>query len=362
MVLSVLSSSDNLVHAKQVSVVGSESKGLSFLSNSLEVDASPRMVNKVVRVWQKMAKLVETTVDTTTVPTPPLTPQTCSTPPTPHTPLFLISDPNYLRLQQRFLTSPISSSRAGLALTGVKNWRSMERFMHDANGKVLLNLAIDRIQVRDQANLGIHINKLKLVSKVSPMGTPFTAVNIDQFAVHDNIQCGGGFRIWIDGHLTSAQARVFCLIPPIAIRFDSKFAAIVERYLLEIAEILKMISSSAKPTSTSTTLKFIEFLQISSLQLELHAKEMLGLLSLDKAMINLSRSSVYQSNGVVDAVNSLASQYREEIVGQWLSLLMRLDVSIGRPVTTARKIFGGITNLFRKENSLPEFPPSPSSN
>jgi hypothetical protein len=84
------------------------------------------------------------------------------------------------------------------------------------------------------------------------------------------------------------------------------------------------------------------------LKLELHAKEMLGVLALDKAVINLTRSSVYKSNGVVDAFNSLANQYREEVVGQWFSLLTRLDVSIGRPVSTARKI---IRNLFGRPES-----------
>ena len=104
-------------------------------------------------------------------------------------------------------------------------------------------------------------------------------------------------------------------------------------------------------TSQESASKFIEFLQVSSLQLELHAKEMLGVLSLDKAMINLTRSSVYKSTGLVEAVDTLMAQYREEVVGQWLSLLMRLDVSIGRPVSTARKIIGGITDLFTRADS-----------
>jgi hypothetical protein len=92
--------------------------------------------------------------------------------------------------------------------------------------------------------------------------------------------------------------------------------------------------------------KFLDFLQISSLQLELHAKEMLGVLALDKAVIHLTRSSVYRSSGLVDAIDTLVQQYREEVVGQWLSLLMRLDVSIGRPVSTARRLMSGLSDLF----------------
>ena len=202
--------------------------------------------------------------------------------------------------------------------------------------------------MRNKGLIEASLNKLKVTSKVSSIGSPFTNVCIDGFAVNDNVVASGGLRIWVDGNVASETSRVFCLIPPISIRFDSKFAAIVETYLLEVAEVLKLMNGRTSQESAS---KFIEFLQVSSLQLELHAKEMLGVLSLDKAMINLTRSSVYKSTGLVEAVDTLMAQYREEVVGQWLSLLMRLDVSIGRPVSTARKIIGGITDLFTRADS-----------
>jgi hypothetical protein len=172
----------------------------------------------------------------------------------------------------------------------------------------------------------------------------------DGFSVNDNIVMNGGMRIWVDGQLSSEMSRVFCLIPPVSIRFETKFAEVVETYCLELVEVLKLLNTRnpLSQTGATTTKQFIEFLQISSLQLELHAKEMLGVLALDKATINLSRSSVYKSNGVVDAINSLVTQYREEVIGQWFSLLTRLDVSIGRPVSTARRI---LADLFTRSET-----------
>ena len=210
------------------------------------------------------------------------------------------------------------------------------------NGKVLISVSIEKLGIRDKSVLKISLDKLKVSSRISSIGSPFTNISFDGFSVNDNLMASGGLRIWIDGSISSDKARVFCLMPPISIRFDPKFAAIIEAYMLEIIEVLKPLTNNR----SSSTTQVIEFLQVSSMQLELHAKEMLGVLALDKAMINLTRSSVYKSNGVVDAMNSLMAQYREEVVGQWLSLLMRLDVSIGRPVSTARKIIGGITDLF----------------
>lgn len=231
----------------------------------------------------------------------------------------------------------------------LKNWKSMERVMNEG-GRILVSLSIEKVEVKDKTLLTFIANRLKVSSKISSLGSPFTNICLDGFAVNDNVVASGGLRIWIDGSIASETSRVFCLIPPISIRFDPKFAALVETYLLEIVEVVKLLNGKP-PTSqapAAETTRFIEFLQISSLQLELHAKEMLGVLALDKAMINLTRSSVYKSNGLMDAIDSLISQYKEEVVGQWLSLLMRLDVSIGRPVSTARKIIGGITDLFTR--------------
>jgi hypothetical protein len=292
-------------------------------------------------------------------PTPPQNYN--SNPPTPLPSPLLIADPNYRLIQQKYLTAPAtpaqtaspkpmsrsSSTQSSLSDVSVpsgamlKNWRSMERAMTD-NGRVLISLSIEKLEIRDKSVLRIILNKLKISSRISSIGSPFTNISFDGFSVNDNLMASGGLRIWIDGNISSDKSRVFCLMPPISIRFDPKFAAIVEKYLLEIIEVLKPLNRSP----STTTNQVIEFLQVSSMQLELHAKEMLGVLALDKAMINLTRSSVYKSDGVVDAISSLMSQYREEVVGQWLSLLMRLDVSIGRPVSAARKIIGGITDLF----------------
>lgn len=368
---------DHLVVAKSISMMASPEKGFSFLMNLLEIDASARMMNKVVRAYLKLMNLM----DGVGTPTPPpLTPsRQSSTPPVVGSSLLVVGDVNYRLMQMKYLnslTAPVTpalsvskpmtrsnSSQSALSESSssgssggarmrsennLKNWKSMERVMNEG-GKILVSLSIEKLQVRDKTLLTVNTNRLKVSSKISSVGSPFTNICLDGFAVNDNVVASGGLRIWIDGSIASETSRVFCLIPPISIRFDPKFAALVETYLLEIVEVVKLLNG--KPTSqapASETTRFIEFLQISSLQLELHAKEMLGVLALDKAMINLTRSSVYKSNGLMDAIDSLMSQYKEEVVGQWLSLLMRLDVSIGRPVSTARKIIGGITDLFSR--------------
>jgi hypothetical protein len=234
----------------------------------------------------------------------------------------------------------------------------MERIVSESGGSIV-SCVIDRLIISTAAGpitptediLTLTVLKLKITAKESTIGSRFTSFNCDSITVNDNVSTGSpesGLRIWIDGDLSSDQSRVFCLIPPISIRFDPKFAAIVEKYFLEIAEAFKCLPN--KSYGSSSARKFVEILQVSSLQLELHAKEMLGVLALDKAMINLNRSSVYKSNGLVDAINSLVGQYKADVASQWLSLLMRLDVSIGRPVTTARKFIGGISEYFTKGN------------
>ena len=220
-------------------------------------------------------------------------------------------------------------------------------------GKAIVNLSVDKMDVRNKDSLKLELTKFKAGAKTSSIGSPFSTICFESLALNDNVHMNGGLRIWIDGSLSSESSRVFCLIPPVAIRFETQFAAAMEAYFLELAEVLKLLNTrtAATAATTATTKKFIEFLQISSLQLELHAKEMLGVLALDKAMINLTRSSVYKSNGVIDAMDSLVSQYRQEVVGQWLSLLTRLDVSIGRPVSTARKLISGITDMFTRSDT-----------
>ena len=351
------------IQIRNISIIGSDSHGISLLLPNVYFDVSPRIVARIVRVYLKLSQIFsEPQVNNIFKP--------------------VVSDLNYMLLMQKFATPtpsltpqvsatdlaqrvsstpPLTASTvtAKLSSREAKNWRSMERFVHE-KGRAIFNLCVEKLIVK-QDELVLQIDKLKIVSKISSIGSQFTSINLDKFSINDNIVSKhltkGGFRIWIDGSLASVQAKVFCLVPPIAIRFDSKFAGMVERYFLEIVDIIKPVSRS------NMSSKFIEFLQISSLQLELHAKEMLGVLSLDKAMINLSRSSVYKSDGVLDAVQSLAGQYREELVGQWLSLLMRLDVSIGRPVSTARNLIGGITNFFRNGASTndlrPDLPKTP---
>jgi hypothetical protein len=241
---------------------------------------------------------------------------------------------------------------------GAKNWRCMERIVSET-GSSVISCLIERLVVTtvngpsqsSEDQITLAVNKLKVTAKDSSIGSRFTSFNCESITINDNISTGSpgsGLRIWIDGDLSSDQSRVFCLIPPVSIRFDPKFAGTVEKYFLQVAEALKGLPNRSYGSSSAR--KFVEILQVSSLQLELHAKEMLGVLALDKAMINLNRSSVYKSNGLVDAMNSLVSQYKVDVASQWLSLLMRLDVSIGRPVTTARKFIGGISEYFTKGN------------
>ena len=348
-----------LVNLKQVALVGNSAKGLSVSVSGIEIDASPRMINRLVRVYTKLISNFFNVKETPTLSL--ITPIT-------------VTDLNYMRMQKKFSSTtpptPIMSipqfHRSESASTGlnestmshsrdVKNWRYKERISSTAdlesehvNSRMVLSVVASSIRI-DTGNelLVAEMNTVKLIMKTSSIGTNFTSFNCDSISINDNIKSdGGGFRVWIDGDLLSDQSRVFCLVPPVSIRFDPKFAGIVERYFLDVAEALKGMSKS----SPTTAKKMIEVLQVSSLQLELHAREMLGVLSLDKAVINLNKTSVYKSNGFLDAVNSLATQYRADVTSQWLSLLMRLDVSIGRPMSTARKLIGSISGLFVNGN------------
>jgi len=364
--ISILSS-DRIVVGKVLSVAGSNKKGVSIFFNTIECDVSPRMIGKIVRVYSRLITVLDLGGSNSATP-----PRNTSTSPHemdgPSPPIFSpavsATDLNFLILtRKKFNTTPqlkrsassasnlnhenssILSTGSGAAVyRDVRNWRCVERMM--VSGKVLMSFHVERVHVCTRMDLELVINKVKITSKISSIGSPFTSFNCDSISVNDNITTGSGMRIWIDGDLSSNQSRVFCLIPPIAIRFDPKFAGTVEKYFLDIADALKGLRSYG----SSSARKFVEVLQVSSLQLELHAKEMLGVLALDKAMINLNRSSVYKSNGLVDAMNSLVSQYKVDVAGQWLSLLVRLDVSIGRPVTTARKLIGGISEYFTKGN------------
>lgn len=367
------STSSSIVLLKAISLTGNPAKGLGVNLSLAEIDISARMLNKAVRVYLRLMSLFELPKLKDDLDDSSVTGQVISL-----TSVWNPVDPIFHHLQRKLLygaqspsilnesslsTAPIaaapdamsrSTSATSLSVDGqerksnVKNWKAMERIMFDS-GNVFISWSIDQMIIRNKDALELKIPKIKVTSKISPTGQPFMTVCCDGFRVNENVEMNGGMRIWVDGHLTSEMSRVFCLIPPISIRFESKFAEAVEAYFLELVEVVKILNSrSTTATSAATTKEFIEFLQISSLQLELHAKEMLGVLALDKAMINLSRSSVYKSNGVVDAFNSLASQYREEVVGQWFSLLTRLDVAIGRPVSTARKL---ITDFFTRPES-----------
>jgi len=371
--------SHRLFHLKQVALVGSSAKGLSLSISSVELDASPRMISRLVRVYTKISSLVFERSANSPGPSREMT-NSASSPAASgivFTP-FTVSDLNYVWIQKKFASSSPPSAvatcvtpgmrRSDSASTGLndstmshsrdsKNWRYMERISSagpdsDQGGntsRTFFSLVAGSIRVDSGTSKDLYaeVNTVKLVMKTSSIGTKFTSFNCDSICVNDNIRSdGGGFRIWIDGDLLSDQSRVFCLVPPVSIRFDPKFAGIVERYFLDVAEALKGMSKS----SPTTARKMIEVLQVSSLKLELHAKEMLGVLSLDKAVINLNKSSVYKSHGFFDAVNSLATQYKADVTSQWLSLLMRLDVSIGRPMTTARKLIGTISGLFVNGN------------
>ena len=362
------SSTSSLMILKSASVSGTPSKGLTVSIMHADFDLSSRSLGKAVRVYSRLMSLLEKREEQVT----PI--------PTGAKNLLQPSDPSFLFLQRKYLslgsqTPPLvndssvstiptpalsesmsrSTSAMSVATEGherrsrVKNWKAMERILFD-RGNVLLNWSIDELSVRNKELIQVKVPKLRLTSKISSTGSPFMTVCCDGFSVNDNIVMNGGMRIWVDGQLSSEMSRVFCLIPPVSIRFETKFAEIVETYCLELVEVLKLLNTRnpSTQTGTTTTKQFIEFLQISSLQLELHAKEMLGVLALDKATINLSRSSVYKSNGVVDAMNSLVTQYREEVIGQWFSLLTRLDVSIGRPVSTARRI---LSDLFTRSET-----------
>jgi hypothetical protein len=352
---------DSILALKMLSVSGSHEKGVSVALANADIDISARMLNKAIRVYLRLLSLISG-------PVVEGTPSTNTTPIVSS--LLSNTDPNFALLQKKYWSSmsnpptpplnesmstaePMSRSTSSVSVaqadTGnVKNWRAMERIMFEG-GKVLMSFAIDQIVLRNKDLIQVSATKLKTTSKISSTGSPFTTVCCDGFAVNDNVFMNGGLRIWIDGNISSELSRVFCLVPPISIRFDSNFAEIVETFFLELVEVLKVMNRKhAAGPPDATTKQFIEFLQISSLQLELHAKEMLGVLALDKAMINLTRSSVYKSNGIWDALNTLTSQYREEVVGQWFSLLTRLDVSIGRPMSTARKI---LTDIFGRPDS-----------
>lgn len=348
--------SDTLFEMTSGSLAGSDSKGISMSMNLFEIDASARMLSKVARLYVKLASFIESSDSgafmslSSSSSTPPLSRQ--STPM-----IFSVSDPNYFLMQQKYFKSSLSSPEETAVApwkgpgkdsesNSMKNWRALERVKFDAK-KPVVSVCIDKIIVSNKNLLTATLNKVKMTGKISSMGSPFSTVCLEGCSVNENLLMNEGLRIWIDGNLSSDFSRVFCLVPPITITFDPQFAALVERYLLDLVEVVKLISTRSSPEVSAT--KFIEFLQISSLQLELHAKEMLGVLALDKAIIHLTRLSVYRSNGVVEALNSLAHQYREELVGQWLSLLMRLDVSIGRPVSTARKLMSGLTDLFMKD-------------
>ncbi len=360
------SPSESLLNVKGFHLQGSDDRGVALTTSELDIDVSARMLSKGLRVYLRLMSMI-------TGPTEEETPQTC----TPLVSALLSNtDPNYALLQRKFLTSmstpstpPLNESSISTATPGpsecmsrstslmsvsqsdtnnVKNWKAMERIMFEG-GKVLMSFAVDQVVLRNKNFINLNASKFKTTSKISSTGTPVTTVCCDGFSVNDNVIMNGGLRIWIDGTVTSESSRVFCLVPPVSIRFDSRFAEIVENYFLELVEVLKLVNrrNSNIPTA-DTTKQFIEFLQVSSLQLELHAKEMLGVLSLDKAMINLTRSSVYKSNGIWDALETLTTQYREDVVSQWFSLLTRLDVSIGRPVSTARRL---ITDLFGRSES-----------
>jgi hypothetical protein len=363
-VLSVDPSTHRVCNLKQISVVGNSARGLSVSVTHIEIDASPRMLNRLVRVYSKLTGLVggESLPNLTCKDEAAIS---------SFTPL-VIADRNYLLMQKKFFSSPSttlqrseSSSTIGGGLNDstmsssrdLKNWRYMERIQsseaefstssNSVNSRLLCSIVSGTLRIDMGNDLFTEMSTIKLTMKTSSIGTNFTSFNCDSVVVNDNIKSdatSSGFRIWIDGDLLSDQSRVFCLVPPVAIRFDPKFAGIVERYFLDVAEALKGMSKIS--SSSTTARKMIEVLQVSSLQLELHAKEMLGVLSLDKAVINLNKSSVYKSNGFLDAVNSLATQYRADVTSQWLSLLMRLDVSIGRPMSTARKLIGSISGLF----------------
>ena len=359
------SSTSNLMILKSASVSGTPSKGLTVSIMHADFDLSSRSLGKAVRVYSRLMSLVEKREEQ------------ISLIPTGAKNLLQPSDPSFLFLQRKYLslgsqTPPLvndssvstvptpalseAMSRSTSAMSEghekrsrVKNWKAMERILFD-RGNVLVNWSVDELSIRNKELIRVKVPKLRLTSKISSTGSPFMTVCCDGFSVNDNIVMNGGMRIWVDGQLSSEMSRVFCLIPPVSIRFETKFAEVVETYCLELVEVLKLLNTRnpLSQTGATTTKQFIEFLQISSLQLELHAKEMLGVLALDKATINLSRSSVYKSNGVVDAINSLVTQYREEVIGQWFSLLTRLDVSIGRPVSTARRI---LADLFTRSET-----------
>ena len=330
---------DNMLELKSASLSGSNTQGLSLLISYLDVDASSRMLSKLARVYLKFSSVLESE----------LSPETTSRMSQQSTLMIpSVSEPSFLILRRKFFaasSSVVSQKKMKDSETPSKNWRSNERVKFVDGGPVL-SLGVEKIQVSNKDLLVCVLNKFKATAKISSTGSRVSTVCLERCAINENVVMKEGMRIWIDGQLFSEFAKVFCLVPPITITFDPKFAAIVERYLLELVEVLKLVVVSNRATAAASSKNFIEFLQISSLQLELHAKEMLGVLALDKAMIHLTRSSVYKSNGLADALNSLALQYREELVGQWLSLLMRLDVSIGRPVSTARKL---VRDLFTRE-------------
>ena len=316
------STADSIVMLKNFSVSGTETKGISVVISQADLDISARMLNKAIRVYLRLMTLISgpAVEDASSFHTTPIVSS-----------LLTHADPNFALLQKKYwssMSSPstpplnesmstatpapsesMSRSTSSMSVTqadsgNVKNWRAMERIMFEG-GKVLMSFAVDQIVFKNKDLIQVSASKLKTTSKISSTGSPFTTVCCDGFAVNDNVIMNGGLRIWIDGNVSSELSRVFCLVPPISIRFDSKFAEIVETYFLELVEVLNVMNrKNAGSSSAANTKQFIEFLQISSLQLELHAKEMLGVLALDKAMINLTRSSVYRSNGVWGALKA----------------------------------------------------------
>lgn len=343
---------DKLIDIRNLAITGTEKTGASLSVGQMEIDASERLLFKLARIYMKFTTSVISRDPSSSHLSDESTMTIRST-----TPSILKSpiDPNFERLRQRYnsmvnldisaaiSTPPPSTVSRSVSAEQPRNWRSVERMMM-RSGRMILHAVVEKLILRNGESLSVKMNKLKITSKTSSMGTPFTSVTTDSISVNSNITSSpnmGGFRFWIDGNLSGSNSRVFCLIPPIEIRFDPQFAATVETYFLQVANVLRTVNRGPS-TATTTTRKFLDFLQISSLQLELHAKEMLGVLALDKALIKLNRSSVYKSNGLADALEALGRQYKEEVAGQWLNLVMHLDVAIGRPVSAAKKLLGKI--------------------
>jgi hypothetical protein len=341
---------DKLIDIRTLAITGTETTGASLSVGQMEFDASERLLSKLARIYMKFTTSVISRDPSSSHLSDESTMTIRST-----TPSILKSpiDPNFERLRQRYnsmvnldisaaISTPPTVSRS-VSAEQPRNWRSVERMMM-RSGRMILHAVVEKLILRNGESLSVKMNKLKITSKTSSMGTPFTSVTTDSICVNSNITSSpnmGGFRFWIDGNLSGSNSRVFCLIPPIEIRFDPQFAATVETYFLQVANVLRSVNRGPS-TATTTTRKFLDFLQISSLQLELHAKEMLGVLALDKALIKLNRSSVYKSNGLADAFEALGRQYKDEVAGQWLNLVMHLDVAIGRPVSAAKKLLGKI--------------------